>query len=343
MHISRKLLQRLFALLLCTLLALSLLPSARAEEASPEQGSLSVCLEHTYTADGKTRGLPNVEVRLYLVADLDEQGSFRATEQFQSFAQQLAERPSREQWIELSPELRNWVQTKAIPATVLQRTDAQGSLRLEGLAPGLYLASFGEGVHPEQPATRVGFQDALIALPYQGEGNEHMQDLEDPSQWDYDYSILPKSFEVAVVERIQKIWKDEQDAKKLRPRDLRVTVQYEDGVEQELVLTAEGGWILEFSPASLAPVKEIREPQLPAGYVYRGFTVTGSTVQLTNELSGQSSPEPTTPPSPGGKPGLPQTGQLWWPVPLLLVSGAVLILLGLWRQRNRKNREDENA
>ena len=36
---------------------------------------------------------------------------------------------------------------------------------------------------------------------------------------------------------------------------------------------------------------------------------------------------------------LPQTGQLWWPVPLLAASGMMLLLLGLiW---NRRGRSDE--
>jgi len=38
-------------------------------------------------------------------------------------------------------------------------------------------------------------------------------------------------------------------------------------------------------------------------------------------------PTPTLPPK------LPQTGQVWWPVPLLISGGIVLILLGVVRRR----------
>ena len=35
-------------------------------------------------------------------------------------------------------------------------------------------------------------------------------------------------------------------------------------------------------------------------------------------------------------PGLPQTGQLWWPVPLLAAAGLVCLILGvLSRKRSR--------
>ena len=38
-----------------------------------------------------------------------------------------------------------------------------------------------------------------------------------------------------------------------------------------------------------------------------------------------------TPPPSGGK--LPQTGQLWWPVPVLTAAGMLLIVVGLVRRR----------
>jgi len=38
-----------------------------------------------------------------------------------------------------------------------------------------------------------------------------------------------------------------------------------------------------------------------------------------------------------GTPTLPQTGQLWWPVPLLLAGGLALIAAGLIRRRGISN------
>ena len=45
-----------------------------------------------------------------------------------------------------------------------------------------------------------------------------------------------------------------------------------------------------------------------------------------------------TPPAPGkpGKPKLPQTGQLWWPVPLLFLAGIMLLGMGRIRSRSSK-------
>ena len=48
--------------------------------------------------------------------------------------------------------------------------------------------------------------------------------------------------------------------------------------------------------------------------------------------------KPTSPPSSGGGGGkLPQTGQLWWPVPVLACAGLGCIAVGLLRRREDRN------
>ena len=50
--------------------------------------------------------------------------------------------------------------------------------------------------------------------------------------------------------------------------------------------------------------------------------------------------KPTSPPSSGGGGGkLPQTGQLWWPVPLLTCAGLGCIAVGLFRRREDRNED----
>lgn len=43
-----------------------------------------------------------------------------------------------------------------------------------------------------------------------------------------------------------------------------------------------------------------------------------------------------------GKPGLPQTGQLWWPVLLLAAVGAVMSLVGLWNIKRYRGKHGKN-
>lgn len=49
----------------------------------------------------------------------------------------------------------------------------------------------------------------------------------------------------------------------------------------------------------------------------------------------QSNPEPPTP----NEPNLPQTGQLWWPVPMMVMVGLVFIIAGVVRRKSTARNE----
>lgn len=54
-------------------------------------------------------------------------------------------------------------------------------------------------------------------------------------------------------------------------------------------------------------------------------------------VSAKAGVVPTPPPS--APPYLPQTGQLWWPVPALLCGGLFLLLVGVVKRRSRNDEE----
>ena len=60
-------------------------------------------------------------------------------------------------------------------------------------------------------------------------------------------------------------------------------------------------------------------------------------VSYAAEIPDDPTPEAPRPPDPAkptpGGPTLPQTGQVWWPVPLLLMTGLLLLAVGLFRRR----------
>ena len=67
-------------------------------------------------------------------------------------------------------------------------------------------------------------------------------------------------------------------------------------------------------------------------YLYKGEYKYNVTSQPKTDLEREV--KPTTPPSSGGGGGkLPQTGQLWWPVPVLVCMGLGCIAVGLIRRR----------
>ena len=66
-------------------------------------------------------------------------------------------------------------------------------------------------------------------------------------------------------------------------------------------------------------------------YLYRDEYQYDVTSQPKTDLEREV--KPTAPPSPGGGKKLPQTGQLWWPVPVLACAGLGCIAVGLFRRR----------
>ena len=84
------------------------------------------------------------------------------------------------------------------------------------------------------------------------------------------------------------------------------------------------------------------ERDVPDGYTVtveregRVFVITNTKPDDTPEPS--ESPEPSTSPDEPEK--LPQTGQLWWPVPLLFCAGLIFVAAGLIIRRRRGNSDD---
>ena len=73
-------------------------------------------------------------------------------------------------------------------------------------------------------------------------------------------------------------------------------------------------------------------------YLYRDEYQYELTSQPKTDL--EQEVKPTSPPSSGGGGGkLPQTGQLWWPVPLLICAGLGCIAVGLFRRREDRNED----
>ena len=70
-------------------------------------------------------------------------------------------------------------------------------------------------------------------------------------------------------------------------------------------------------------------------YLYRDEYQYDVTSQPKTDLEREV--KPTAPPSPGGGKKLPQTGQLWWPVPVLACAGLGCIAVGLFRRREARD------
>ncbi len=208
-------------------------------------------------------------------------------------------------------------------------------------------------------------QTALIALP---EDSKETSEGTDPYQVTAvlkfeknDKPGKPEEPEEPEETKIHvlKVWK--QDQEKERPDSivvelLQTDVEGNTTVADRQTLTKENQWSYTWKNLSTLMRWSVSEADVPNGYTV-AVTREGNTVVLTNTAKkpGKSDGE-VNPPSkkPTDKTTdktvnkttdktsdkLPQTGQLWWPVLVLLFAGAICLLVGrvLRDRKEEKNR-----
>lgn len=135
----------------------------------------------------------------------------------------------------------------------------------------------------------------------------------------------PKPSDDTVSRTVQKRWSDTGYENK-RPASVTVELLKDGEVYDTVLLDADGGWKYTWDelPRYDADGNEIswtlREVSVK-GYT-ASVTQTGDIFVLTNTYD---------------KTKLPQTGQLWWPVPLLAAAGLGLICVGLSMRKRDEN------
>ena len=148
--------------------------------------------------------------------------------------------------------------------------------------------------------------------------------------WLYEVIVDPKheSSEVpdtpsAVTRKVLKVWDDEAGSD--RPAEVVVQLLCDGEVYDTVTLNAENNWRYTWSELDDSYTWTVVEEEC------KGYTVSverdGITFVVTNT---RVTPLPTPPgPTDPAKPSLPQTGQVWWPVPVLLMCGLLLSIIGL--------------
>ncbi len=121
---------------------------------------------------------------------------------------------------------------------------------------------------------------------------------------------------------VTKVWKDDGT---IRPKSVQVQLLRDGVVHKTATLSASNGWHCAWEGLSTASKWRVVEKTVPEGYKV-------SIVKSGNAFSVVNTQEKTTPPPPEKDDKLPQTGTLWWPVPLLLAAGVALFCLGLVRR-----------
>lgn len=257
--------------------------------------------------------LPEVSFKLYQIAEFYKTGEFSLTDAFAEYPIELGDLDS-EGWRNAAEAYAGYVVRDQMRPTAEGKTDDDGQLVIGQLENGIYLM-VGESVTTEE-RVKYDIMPSLLSLPT----------LTELDTWEYDPVVIPKHNVEELPELIQleviKLWKN--DSVSERPKNIVAQLLKDGVVYEEAVLSAANGWSNRWE--NLEPEFEwtVVEKDVPSGYTVK-VSKTEHAYTITN--TGEKTPPEV--------PVLPQTGQLWWPVPILAMSGFLFLVVGTWCRKRR--------
>ena len=280
--------------------------------ASGQTGSITL----HFNTDGEP--VSGASFRVYRLAELQGDG-FAVTPQYAGYS---VTPPSTEQeWQTLYVTYAGYTRRDRLASSAQGVTDENGTVTFSELSAGLYLVL---GDRIEADGASVLSSECILRLPDR-RGTEENYDVEVEMKSEK----KPPAGTETVVRRALKIW-DDKGYESQRPSEITVQLLRDGEIYDTVALNEKNNWLYVWDALDAAYQWEVVEKACP------GYTVkvgkTGQTFTLTNTRVPSETP-PKKPDSPASKPRLPQTGQLWWPVPLLAFAGAVLLILGVRRRR----------
>lgn len=232
----------------------------------------------------------NMQVSLYRVAD----ENYNLVDSFSHYSIDLKQDVQG-----AANALENRILMDGIEADASVTSDSLSTASFSGLESGIYLV-VGKEV----------FQDGVFYMP-----QVSLVSLSGDLSVDLKVETSDKPSRIHVL----KVWK--RDNKKSRPKSIEVCLLRSDGiVVDKVVLNSDNQWSTTWDNLSTLYTYRVMETSVPSGYK-ESCTREKDTIVLTNTGNFTDKVEKKDE-------VLPNSGQLWWPVPVLLFVGLVLFGLG---------------
>ena len=219
---------------------------------------------------------------------------------------------------------------------------------ISGLLALLFLLALplSAAAHPVPDESRNGHCSITVSMTYKEKavrgGKLALYKVGDVVENDGNYSFVPvKEIQADIpefgdIESPELAGKLAKLEKKLTPVTADPVTVGKDGKATFSNLTF--GLYLVVQKTAASGYRKIAPFLVSVPYLYRDEYQYELTSQPKTDL--EQEVKPTAPPSSGGSGGkLPQTGQLWWPVPLLICAGLGCIAVGLFRRREDRNED----
>ncbi len=259
-------------------------------------------------------------VNLYKIADVSADYQYTLTSSFEKSKLILNGIQTVGEWNVIRSTLETYILANDITAGFNAKTDFEGKASFDALKPGLYLAITERIIQDE---TTYVFDSALIALP----------GLVADGLWQYQVDvtskseIIPPSRDDEEIElKVLKLWKGDGGSS-ARPATIEIEIFRKGKSYQTATLSENNHWTYTWSAKDDGSDWKVVERNIPTGYTMT-IEERETSFVLTNTLNRDVPDNPNS----------PQTGDtsnifLW--VILMIVSGSMLIILGITGKRNR--------
>ena len=320
-----KTLKRIAVRLLSLTAALLLLPMAASAAGEIDLNRpVALTIQYSYGEEALT----GITFQIYLVSTADKTGELTPTDAFDDYREELDIRGRNDDaWAAIAQKLEREILSGSLSQlqpTDSAETDGSGAAVFpsgaESLTPGLYLVM---GTRTEKDGYVYTTAPFMALLPE--------QDMEN-NVWNYAVKANSKPQQNPLTADFQviKIW---EDACHVSQRPASITVQLVcDGqlYGQPVTLPCDGKWEYTWHALDVNHDWTVKESPVEC-YKTPEIQRRGNTFRIINACNRAGASDEQE--------NLPQTGQPWWPVPVLAAAGLLLIVLGLIRRKGAGNEE----
>lgn len=240
---------------------------------------------------------------LYQIAEYKNK-EYHLTKDFQSYPIQINQSTSEDLRI-LATTLSGYIdkdQLTPLKTGLLKKTD---TFTWNQLKPGLYLVR-GENIVNEKKVCIIN--PMIIAIPSYHE-----------NQLNYDIDVYVK-YEIEEKEdikiEVKKIWKNDNET--IRPKNIKVSLLKNNEIYDQILLNKDNNWKYSWNDLSNEYNWNVVEEVVDHYQVL--IDKEGYQFIIENSYLKQEENKPSD--------KIPQTGQLWWPVPVVSAIGISFLIIG---------------
>ena len=307
----KKIFKNLFSIIICSFLIMS--SNIFAANFSEEKNDLSITIE--YENHGKK--IKDVTFNIYYIAQMSDNLEFTWDEQF-AFLDSILELNdlTTDDWKKISNTLSTYIDLYQLLPYDTNQTDTNGRAEFKDLKQGLYLIVGSKHVTNER---MYSIMPSLVTLP----------NLDENRNWNGQIVIYPKYEDIGQVTSFEVIkqWVDSHNSSN-RPEYIEIELLQDGTVIDVQKLSVENNWRYRWTNLETGFEYKVVEKELPAGYKVEINKIDKDSVVITNEY-------PNLPPPPG----LEDTGVMWWPVPILFITGLLFVIIGFILARKENEYE----